>query len=51
MLLCLGRRVSLGQSAHAALKVKAVLGHKGQEVFKEILGPLAPKATKATLAL
>ena len=51
MWLCLGRRVCLGPLALAALKVKAFLGHKGKEVFKEILGLLAPKVTKATLAL
>jgi hypothetical protein len=51
MCLCLGRRASLGPLALAALKVKAFLGHKGQEVSKEILGLLAPKVTKATLAL
>jgi len=48
---CLGHRVSLAQLAHAALKVKALLGHQAQKEFKENQAQLAPKETREILAL
>lgn len=43
--------MSLAQLAHAALKVKALLGHQAQKEFKENQAQLAPKETREILAL